>query len=206
MSEAEKRTIAWKKIILNAISVIGILLAIAFFTYGIKTGIFKDEKAMAEFLRPFGIWTPVIYVAFITLQAVFMIVPGGVGNLVGLLLFGKVNGILLNYVGNVLGSALNFILARRFGRDVIKIFSSEEGFKKYEKWLAADEGKFHKWFAIAIFMPLAPDDLLCYLAGLTNMTFRKFITIILLGKPLALIFYSLFLESGFQWILRYLGW
>ena len=41
-------------------------------------------------------------------------------------------------------------------------------------------------------MPGAPDDLLCYVAGISNITLKEFIIYIILGKPLTLIFYSIF--------------
>lgn len=195
-----------KKRIINIISFIAITLAVSFFVYGIRTGIFKSQEAMTLFLKPFGALTPFIYVMFIAFQSTFMVVPGAVGNLVGVLMFGPVWGILFNYLGNVLGSTSNFFLARFYGADIIRLFSSEKLYNKYKSWLKEDEKKFHKWFAICIFAPFAPDDLLCYLAGMSNMTFKKFITIIILGKPLAVALYSLLLAYGFRNLLTLMGW
>ena len=50
---------------------------------------------------------------------------------------------------------------------------------------------------------MAPDDFLCYLAGTTSMTWRRFTAIILLGKPLSIALYSLGLTVLFQQIT---GW
>ncbi|PKK40086.1 hypothetical protein ABB02_00592 [Clostridiaceae bacterium JG1575] len=193
-----------QKKILNIISLVTLTLAVVFFVYGIRAGIFQSKDAMASFIRPFGIAAPIIYTIFITLQSIFMVVPGAVGNLGGILLFGPIGGIICNYIGNCCGSSVNFYLARRYGMNVVRLFSSEKTFDKYKKWLDADEKKFHKWFAVCIFLPLAPDDLLCYLAGMTRMPFRKFIIIILLGKPLGVIFYTLLLNFGFQRLLHHL--
>lgn len=195
-----------KKRIIHLISFIAITLAVSFFIYGIRTGIFKSEEAMAAFLKPFGFWTPVIYILFIAFQSTFMVVPGAVGNLVGVLLFGPLWGIVCNYIGTILGSSSNFFLARIYGADIIRLFTSEKLFNKYKDWLKEDEKRFHKWFAICIFLPLAPDDFLCYLAGMSKMTFKKFITIIILGKPLAVALYSLLLAYGFRNLLSLLGW
>ena len=52
--------------------------------------------------------------------------------------------------------------------------------------------KFEKIFFLGIFLPGAPDDLLCYIAGISGLTFFRFLFIILIGKPFTLIFYSLF--------------
>lgn len=54
-------------------------------------------------------------------------------------------------------------------------------------------------------MPVAPDDFLCMLAGLTKMTYKKFITIIVLGKPASLLVYSLGLTTAFEAIMKTLG-
>ena len=45
----------------------------------------------------------------------------------------------------------------------------------------------------------------CYLAGTTSMTWRRFTTIILLGKPLSIALYSLGLTVLFQQITGWLG-
>ena len=64
----------------------------------------------------------------------------------------------------------------------MKFFVKEETYDKYITWL--DKGKkFDKFFALAIFFPCAPDDVLCMLAGLTDMSWRKFLTILFLGRP-----------------------
>lgn len=80
---------------------------------------------------------------------------------------------------------------------------SEKVWGKYIKWL--DSPKFDLYFALAIFFPVAPDDFLCLLAGLTPMKFRRFVAIILLGKPLALLAYSWGLATALSWLAQFLG-
>ena len=52
---------------------------------------------------------------------------------------------------------------------------------------------FEKFFALAIFFPVAPDDFLCYLAGVTKMSAKTYIAIIVLLKPFTILMYSAFL-------------
>nr|WP_263848867.1 hypothetical protein [Lacticaseibacillus thailandensis] len=40
-------------------------------------------------------------------------------------------------------------------------------------------------------LPVAPDDFLCMLAGLTKMSLRKFVWIIVLCKPWTILAYSM---------------
>ena len=78
--------------------------------------------------------------------------------------------------------------------------------KMIEKYLTWTElkGRFLKLFTLAIFLPVAPDDFLCYLAGTTNMTWKQFVTVIFLGKPFSIALYSLGLTTLFQVIFHLL--
>ena len=67
--------------------------------------------------------------------------------------------------------------------------------KTIDKYLAYVRTNTFKWiFFWGILVPGLPDDLLCYIAGLSNMRFRTFIWIILVGKPLSLLGYSIFVN------------
>ena len=44
---------------------------------------------------------------------------------------------------------------------------------------------------VVTLLPLFPDDFFCYFSGLTPMRARRFIWIILLGKPWCILGYSL---------------
>ena len=68
----------------------------------------------------------------------------------------------------------------------------------------AENKKFTTLFAIAILLPVAPDDFLCYLAGTTKMPLWKFTTIILLCKPATLLVYSFGLYTVWQQLLNLL--
>ena len=94
-------------------------------------------------------------------------------------------------------------LAKQYGRPFVERSVSEKVWGKYIKWL--DSPKFDLYFALAIFFPVAPDDFLCLLAGLTPMKFRRFVAIILLGKPLALLAYSWGLATALSWLAQFLG-
>ena len=76
---------------------------------------------------------------------------------------------------------------------------SQKTIDRYSRW-AEEKDRFSRLFALAIFLPVAPDDFLCYLAGTTDMTWRRYTAIILLGKPFAISLYSLGLTAIWQMI------
>ena len=118
------------------------------------------------------------------------ILPGAIGCLGGVLIFGPAWGFVYNYVGISLGSILAFLLSKRYGKPFVQNMIGEKNYNKYIGWL--DKGNaFDKAFAAAIFFPVAPDDLLCYLAGTTKMTWKQFVIIIWLGKPFSIALYSM---------------
>ena len=118
------------------------------------------------------------------------ILPGGLGCLAGVLLFGPLWGFVYNYVGICIGSLAAFGVARNCGKPLLALLFSERTISKYGRW-ADEKDRFARLFALAIFLPVAPDDFLCYLAGTTDMSWRRYTAIILLGKPFAIALYSL---------------
>ncbi|MCI9143367.1 MAG: TVP38/TMEM64 family protein, partial [Lachnospiraceae bacterium] len=45
-------------------------------------------------------------------------------------------------------------------------------------------------------LPLFPDDYFCYFTGITKMSTRKFVTIIVLGKPWCILAYCLMTSAA----------
>ena len=175
---------------INILTILCTTAIVAFVIYGVKSGIFIDRAMMEELIRKGGIWAPVTFILIQMVQVVVPIVPGGITCAVGVVIFGPWYGLLYNYIGIVIGSGINFYLARRYGQCLVKFFVKEETYDKYITWL--DKGKkFDKFFAFAIFFPCAPDDVLCMIAGLTKMSWKKFSAIILLGKPASIAAYSM---------------
>lgn len=188
---------------INSSSMIGLLLTIVFLVYGFKTGIFTSPEHLSAFIKHIGIWGPIIFVIIQIIQVVIPIIPGGISCVAGVILFGPLYGFLYNYLGIVIGSIIVFGLARYYGTPFIQNLVSQNTYNKYIGWL--DKGRhFDKWFALAIFLPVAPDDFLCMLAGLTQMSYRRFIAIIILGKPASLLVYSLGLTALLQSLMHML--
>ena len=183
------------KILINVFTILGIVATVIFFIYGFKTRIFTSSDELSKFVLGVGVLAPLVFVFIQLAQVVFPILPGSIGCAVGVIVFGPVWGFVYNYIGICIGSIISFLLSKKYGLRLVKNVMSEKNFEKYGVWL--DKGKkFDKFFTIAIFLPVAPDDILCYLAGLTPMSLKKYTAIILLGKPLSLLIYSMGLTAA----------
>lgn len=183
----------------NILSILSLILLAFLFWWGFKTGILTDQRKMQEFVSQFGSMSVIVIIILQILQVVFPIVPGGIGMVVATLLFGIWWGFIINYISISVGSIIAFQIGRRYGRPLIKRYFSENLINKYEKVLDKQQ-TFDKVFTWAIVLPIAPDDFLCYFAGTTKMSFKKFMTIILLAKPPTTFIYSLGLHEFFELI------
>ena len=178
------------KRILNIGTVLGIFVVIGFVILCFEKQVFVSPEAFQQYLMQFGIWASCIFILVQIVQVVFPIIPGGLTCVAGVLCFGPLLGFIYNYVSICIGSCINFLLIRKYGKPLLLQLSSQKTYEKYVSWLEKGQ-RFDKLFAIAIFLPVAPDDFLCMLAGLTEMSFKRFVMIITLCKPLSILAYSM---------------
>ena len=150
----------------------------------------EDKEVLVSYMNSLGFIAPFFFLFLQAFQVVFPVIPGGASCLAGVLAFGPIEGFIYNYVGLTLGSIVSFFLSRNFGLPLINKLFKKETVDKYLGYVRTK--KFEKIFFFGIFLPGAPDDLLCYIAGISGLTFFRFLFIILIGKPFTLIFYSLF--------------
>ena len=191
--------------LLNIATIVSLSVIVVLTIYGVKTGLLTDRDKLEMLVKKSGIWGPLLFITIQMVQVVLPVIPGGITCGAGVVIFGAWHGLLYNYIGIVAGSMINFYLARRYGQCFVKYFVKEETYEKYIGWLEKGK-KFDKFFAFAIFFPCAPDDVLCLIAGLTRMTWKKFATIILLGKPASIAMYSLALVYAGTWIQEMLNY
>lgn len=186
----------WQKVI----QILSILVLIATFILVIwlyKIGILNDQNVLKSFLEKQGSLGSLLYIFIQIIQVVFPIIPGGVTTVVGFLVFGSLWGFIVNYVGIIIGSIILFWLARRYGKKFCLLFMKEETFNKYESKIDDKKG-YEIFFIICMLSPISPADVMVMITGLTSMSYKKFITIILLCKPLSIISYSYFWIYGGQ--------
>ena len=196
--------IAASRKLINFISIIGLGLSIALTIYFINLGVFKDLNALRGLVGDSSILGPVIFIFIQILQVVIPIIPGGISTAAGVLIFGPYAGFIYNYVGICIGSIIIFLLGRRYGKPFILSMISDKTYNKYIGWLD-NQNRFEKLFALAIFLPVAPDDALCLMAGLTNISVKRYTLIILIAKPLSIFLYSMALIYGGQYLSGLLG-
>ena len=168
-----------------------LLLSLVFLILAWYGGHFQSKENLRLYLESYGGWGPLILAMIQALRVVMPVIPSFFGFIAGAALFGAAGGFWINYIGISLGSLMAYWLARYFGVGLVqRMFPME----KYESWIRRvnEKKSYTLVLFLAILLPLAPDDFLCYFSGLTSMSARRFTWIILLGKPWCILFYSIF--------------
>lgn len=160
-----------------------------------RLGLFRSLDTLQAFIREQGVWAPLSFLLLQVVQILMAFIPGGLLLCGGVVIFGPWLGLVYNFLGTALGSCLNFWLARRWGQPLVRHLMSEETRNKYFHWLEEDK-KFARLFALAILLPFFPDDALCLLAGLSRMTWRQFVLILLLKLPSIAAYSVIYLATG----------
>ena len=186
-----------ERMTLQVLPLAGLVACVILALWGWRTGVLTSQEQMQALVHSCGAVGVVLFILFQAVQVVVPVLPGGIGCLAGVLIFGPVWGFVYNYVGICIGSLAAFAVARNCGKPLLTMLFSEKTIAKYSRW-AEERNRFARLFALAIFLPVAPDDFLCYLAGTTEMSWRQYTAIILLGKPFAIALYSLGLTVVWQ--------
>lgn len=155
-----------------------------------RSGFFQAVHSL-DALRAYIVrFTPYSHLLFFLVQFLSVVlapIPSNITAAAGGLLFGTWSAFLLTFGAVVIGSLLVFSLARVLGRDFTDKIVSQTLSEKYQSVLHAKSSVF---LALAFLFPFFPDDMLCILAGLTNLSFRRFALIVLLARPWGLLFAS----------------
>lgn len=165
-------------LIVLAIIALVLLAALVIFAQPLFT-IFSDPDRARELVTDAGPWGPLVFMAMQIVQVFFAPIPGQVTGFAGGYLFGSVWGTVYTVIGATIGFTLIFILARKLGRPFVEHFVNKKILDKFD-YLAKTKGTFILF--LIFLLPAFPDDVICYIAGLTSIKIRTLILISLAGR------------------------
>lgn len=196
----EKFFMKHKKVV-RIITVLGILFTLLICYLLFKHDLWNQPDLYQAKLLEFGPWAPVIFFIGTIFNAIYPIIQGGMGNVVAYSVFGPIQGFLLAFSANLVGSLILFILAKTFGKPFLLAFISKDTIDKYSQYLE-DEKKLTWMLAIAFIVPGLPDDAFTMIAGLSSITVSKFMIIQIIFKPVTTFLYMSGVNKGLTFISR----
>ena len=168
----------------------GVLILILILVKHLMAQHLSSVEDLQNYMRTFGIAAPVFLTLFQAFQVVVPVVPGYLGCAAGAVAFGTPVGFACNYIGISGGSIIAYFLAKRYGMDIVLTMFSQKQFDKWETKIRQSKS-YERFLFVATLLPMFPDDFLCYFSGLIHMNSKRFIWIIILGKPWCILAYSI---------------
>jgi uncharacterized membrane protein YdjX (TVP38/TMEM64 family) len=126
------------------------------------------EQVVSE-IRAAGMWGPVLIVAMIIAQTIVAPIPGQVINFVSGYVYGPWLGLLYSWVGMTLGIGIAMAIGRFAGRPVVERLITPAALEKMDR-LA--RGKGMMFFLLVFLVPGLPDDVACFVVGMTPLPLR----------------------------------
>jgi uncharacterized membrane protein YdjX (TVP38/TMEM64 family) len=171
-------------ILISSIILILILLIAADVIFrGPLTSLLTNKTEVIAFIKSLGPLGPLAFVFLSALSTIIAPIPGQVVGLIGGFLFGWW-GVLWTLIATALGTFVVFALARRFGRPLVEKLIKKDSLAKFD-FLTKEKGPFI--FFLIFLLPGLPDDIVCYLAGLTKIPIKILMVLLLLGRLPAII-------------------
>lgn len=138
-----------------------------------------DAQALRTWIAGFGVFAPLVFIFLQATQVVVAPIPGQVVALVAGYLFGPVYGTIYSLTGVLIGSAVAFSLAKRYGRSFVERVIADEVIDRFDAFV--ERVGVPGLFAFVI-IPGLPDDAICFLSGLTKWRLRTFLAVIAIGR------------------------
>lgn len=161
---------------------------------------FNSVTKLKNLILSFGAIGVVVFILLAIGQVIMLPIPSIVLIICGNLIYGPLLTTLFCSIGVIVGSLIAFLLGKIFGLKLVKNFLSDKIISKYNN-LMNSKGKV--LLSLAFILPLFPDDILCLLAGISNIKLKDFMMIVSLLRPISMLCMCYF--SGGK-IIPFSGW
>ena len=177
------KTFIYKLFLLVIVCLAIIMISLYFLKVsGFLNKIDSVEK-FREYINSYGNYAVFLFVLIQFLQVVVLPIPAFITVGAGVLLFGPLKGSILSCVGIILGSIVAFFIGRVFGFKVAKWLVGEESLNK---GLNVIKGKDKVILTFMFLFPFFPDDILCFVSGITTMSTTFFIVMIFITRIISI--------------------
>jgi uncharacterized membrane protein YdjX (TVP38/TMEM64 family) len=139
----------------------------------------RDQDQIRLWLADFGPLAPLVSIALNVIQVLLAPVPGQFVGLANGYLFGVFWGTVYSLVGVMIGSAIAMGLGRWLGRPIVARFVNPSHLDRWDD-LSARRGPI--FFFLVFFLPLLPDDIICFAVGLSPLAIPYILALAALGR------------------------
>lgn len=178
-----KKNHADQKIILKFILllILAALMGLFALRYGRDiTSWLSHPEQVRDYLRGFGVWGVLGYIALQILGILIVVIPGDLVSTCGGYLYGVPWGFLLAWSSAMLGSVIAFYISRLLGYDFVSRLLPKKAVAQCNRILNSATGMLG--MMVAFLIPVFPKDVLIYVAGLTPISATRLFFVYALAR------------------------
>ncbi len=177
-------------------------IVICFYIIFKFTGLWQKVNSiekLRKIVESGGVFSFIVFIILQILQTTVLQIPAIVVTIAGTLIFGRWTTFILSFIAVMIGSVIMFWVGRKAGRKFLNWLTGKE---EADVWIKRMSNGKYLFFLMMLF-PLFPDDILCVIAGLTNMSFSFFFWTNVIARSIG-IACTVFFGSGA--IIPFHGW
>jgi uncharacterized membrane protein YdjX (TVP38/TMEM64 family) len=138
------------------------------------TELFTNRELLAQVVRAWGPWAPILFVVIQAVQVIFFLVPGELTGVVGGYVFGAGLGFVYSMIGLTLGTMATFALGHAVGPRFLRFVLGSDRFNRV-RGLVARAGAPVAF--VLYLIPGFPKDVLGYFFGASELSSVTFLVV-----------------------------
>ncbi len=198
-----KRNVNWLRIFPILITVLilgGLLLSFLFIpvirTFFIEAWVVltsEDNERIASWVNQFGFWGVAVVLIFFIVQMFAFVLPSWFLIIVSILAYGPYLGGLIALCGILIAATIAYWIGRLFSAVTVQKMIGEKSEKKMRFYL----NRYGFWLVVIFrIAPFLSNDVISFVAGLTEMKYSRFIVASVLGITPLIILVAILGESN----------
>ena len=172
-----------KKLIYQLFIAILVMAIISLLLYKPFEHLLNNPETLKNKLSKLGNWGKLILILMMTIQVVFVFLPGEIIEVASGFCYGTFEGMVICLLGAILGTIIIFWLVERYGIKFVNKFYNQE--KLNEIYFLKSKKNIELIIFIIFFIPGTPKDILTYLLITTVARIPSIITSTIGGNALS---------------------
>jgi len=178
MTEHEPSMAIWARCLIALLVLAALIVPLILWRDQIRA-VFMEPQRLTAAVRSAGPWAPLAFIGLYVAQSIAAPIPGQALNFAAGYLFGLIPGILYSWLGLIIGTTAALLLARYLGRPLVQRLIAPAALEKMDR-LAENRGLI--FFFLVFLVPGLPDDIACFVAGLTSLPLLALIAVSAIGR------------------------
>ncbi len=133
----------------------------------VMLAVVANPDRFQRWLNGFGVFDEIVFVFLRVLQTMIKIIPSAALEVASGYAYGVIKGTALCVIGNAVGSLIEILLVKKFGRRLVEKFVSVEKLSFLKSF--QENGNAYALLFFIYLLPFVPKDMLTYAVGLTSI-------------------------------------